>query len=374
MGELKNSMSRLEYLKQYQGKSTVAGYKSALKKFFQTIYNVEKPNLEECVERYFNEHRNFEADIQAFNIALKEAPPKTRRHYTTAVKVFLLENGVELPQFFWRRLYGRGKAAGAVSEEKVPNKEQLRSIMTHLPVQGKALYLTLLSSGMRIGEALQLKLSDIDLTSDPVAVHIRAEYTKTGEKRLTFISQEAKEAIQEWLKVRSKYIEAASGKSHIHAKNVEDQRLFPFSDYNARYMWAIALKKTGNGQADPRTKRMLMRPHVLRKYFRSALGASSIDMTETLMGHHDYLTDVYRRYPDPEKTLAEFYRQNEHLLSIFSDTSKVVQKQSELEERNKQLQQIINGLVAENLELKQKMVKVENKMAEIEKMLKELAE
>jgi len=364
----------LAYLQQFESKSTVRAYRAALKKYFQTIYNEAEPNLEECAEKYFRENRNYEADVQAFVVALKEAPPKTRRLYLTAVKVFLLENSVELSQLFWRRLKGRIKGVGAVSEEKVPSKEQLRSVFMHLPVHGKALFLTLLSSGMRIGEALQLKIGDIDLTQTPAIVRIRAEYSKSGEKRVTFISSEAVEAVKEWLKVRSQYLQAAAGKSHMYSKPTEDQRLFPFTSVNSHVMWHNALTKSGNGAVDVKTKRLLMRPHVLRKFFRAMLGKQSVDMAEALMGHHGYLTEVYRKYPDPERTLAEFYRQNEHLLLIFADTGEVVKRQSELEQQNRQLQQILNGLVAENLELKNRLAKAEEKLAEIEKLVKELLE
>lgn len=363
---------RLSYLQQFESGSTVRAYKAALKKFFQTIYGVPEPNLEEYSERYFNENRSFESDVQTFLAALKEAPPKTRRLYLTAVKIFLLENGVELSQLFWRRLKGRIRGTGAVSEEKVPGKEQLRAVLMHLPVHGKALFLVLLSSGMRIGEALKLKIADLDFTKQPVTVYVRAEYTKTGEKRVTFISSEAAEAVKQWLRVRSQYLEAAANRSHLHVKQVEDNRLFPFTSTNARVMWRNALNKTGNGEIDPRTKRLMMRVHCLRKFFRSQLGSVSIDMTEALMGHHGYLTEVYRKYPDPEKTLADFYRQNEHLLMVFSDTSKVNEKLASLEREREQQQQIINGLVLENRMLRERIAKTEEKLAELERLIRKL--
>lgn len=69
---------------------------------------------------------------------------------------------------------------------------------------------------MRIGEALKLKLGDVELDKDIGKVNIRGEYTKTGNPRIAFISSEAKEAIEEWLKVRANYINGAMGKSHLH--------------------------------------------------------------------------------------------------------------------------------------------------------------
>ena len=66
---------------------------------------------------------------------------------------------------------------------------------------------------MRIGEALQLELDDIDLDSDPAKISIRGEYTKSGDPRYTFISGETKEHILEWLKYRTEYLKSASKRS-----------------------------------------------------------------------------------------------------------------------------------------------------------------
>ena len=355
-------------------------YRAALKKFFQAIYGVQEPDLEQLAEKYFNENRSYEADVQAFAVVLKEAPPKTRRLYLTAVKIFLLENGVELPQLFWRRLKARIKGSGAVSEEEVPNKQTLRSVMMHLPVAGKALFLTLVSSGMRIGEALKLQVGDLELERNPPLIHVRAEYAKTGHKRITFITPEAAVAIREWLKVRESWLKAAAEKSHLYGKSLDDRRVFPFTSANARAMWRNALKKTGNGKVDPRTKRLLMRPHVLRKYFRSMVGSiAGVDVAEALMGHEGYLTEVYRKYPDPEKTLAEAYRKAASELQIFTEPHPDEERIRQVEERsrlvetlNMQLQSRLMALETENLELKQRLQKLEQKLNELEKALQEL--
>ena len=54
---------------------------------------------------------------------------------------------------------------------------------------------------MRIGEALQLELDDLNLNSYPAKIYIRGEYTKSGNPRIAFIFSEAKEAVEEWLKI-----------------------------------------------------------------------------------------------------------------------------------------------------------------------------
>jgi len=59
---------------------------------------------------------------------------------------------------------------------------------------------------MRIGEVVQLKVSDIAFDREPVRIRVRGEYTKTGKRRITFMSPEAKDAVEEWLNYRSQYV------------------------------------------------------------------------------------------------------------------------------------------------------------------------
>jgi len=358
-------MGRLDYLEQYGSSNTVRAYREALKNFFEMIYGEGEP-LEDLAERYFSIERNYREDIQNFMVHLKGYAPMTVKQKITGVRVFLLENEIELPQRFWRRLRGRIKGSRALTLDKVPSNEELRKIITHLPVHGKALYLTLAASGMRIGEALQLTLKDLELDRDPAKVSIRGEYTKTGNPRIAFISIEAKQTITEWLKVREEYLEAAAGKSHMHKKSAEDPRVFPFTSTTARVMWRNALKKSRFKEQDRRTNWHTIHPHVLRKFFRSQMGTViPVDVAEALMGHEGYLTEVYRKYPDPEKTLGDFYRRGEHVLLIFTEAAEIGKLRQEIEERNRQLQTLVNGLTAENIQLKEKMKELNDSIQDL---------
>lgn len=263
--------------------------------------------------------------------------------------------------------------------DKVPNNVQLRKIMAHMPVHGRALYLALASSGMRIGEALRLRLGDVDLAQDPARFTLRGEYTKTGNPRIGFISREAREAIEEWLQVRTEWLQVASAKCRPrpHYKNgfkgkpLEDERLFPFEGSTARAVWTNALRKAGFLEKDRATNHYTVHPHVLRKFFRTRLGTSiPIDVVEALMGHEGYLTEVYRRYS--EEDLAKFYQQGESALLIFTEAEEVGRLRQEVEERNKQLQILVNGLAAENMELKSRLAKVEGGLEELKKELEKL--
>ena len=360
----------------YSAKSTLKTYRWGLREFYKTVYgetvDTKKGiSLEDSVEKYFSEKRDYDADVKRFFSKINDRPPKSIRTLLSCVKAFLLENNVELGEAFWRRINRRIKGSRAISVEKVPSNEELRRILTHLPVNGKALYLTLESSGMRIGEAMQLTLEDIDLDADPVKINIRREYTKSGDARITFVSGEAKEAIEEWLKTREDYIKTAVARSHFYEKDAEDERLFPFNAKTATDIWINALNKANLNGRDKETNRHKIHPHVLRKFFRSTAGTISVDMAEALMGHSAYLTDVYRKYPNAEETLSEFYKQVEPSLEVFG---RVGAQFTQLKEETTGLQAVVNRLTLDNLSLKERLEKGEQRRRKMERNMEKWRE
>jgi len=327
--------------------------------------------------RYFSETRDFEKDVQDFLASLNGHAPKTVRMKIAAARTFLIENDVELSQKFWRRLRRKIKGSRALTLDKVPSNAELRKIVMHMPIHGKSLFLLLSSSGMRIGETLQLKLGDIDLDKTPMRIQIRREYTKTGNPRHAFASKETKEALQEWLKVREGYLEAAIKKSHLFEKKSEDSRLFPFENSAAYAVWRNALKKAKMDERDRSTNFRKIHPHVLRKFFRTRLGTViPVDIVEALMGHEGYLTEVYRRYSMED--LAKFYLQGESALLVFTEAGEVTRLRQEVEESKEQLQTLVNTLATKSMRQEEDNMKLkaenEQRKTENEQLKKEHAE
>src|SRR6185437_72882 len=56
------------------------------------------------------------------------------------------------------------------------------------------------SAGTRIGEMIQLKISDVDFTTNPTTIHLRRETTKTRESRFTCITAEATKLLKDYLR------------------------------------------------------------------------------------------------------------------------------------------------------------------------------
>ena len=102
----------------------------------------------------------------------------------------------------------------------------------------------------------------------------------------------------------------------------------------------------------------------MRKFFRTRLGAViPVDVVEALMGHEGYLTEVYRKYTVDD--LAKFYLKGEHALLVFTDTQKVVELHKAIEEKNTQLQVLVNSLASENQSIKGKVAKFETENLEM---------
>jgi integrase len=385
MYEVKN------FLSNYDNEGTRINLRASIKLFFQSLYDgVTLDNLDEIAHKYFNEERDHEKDIQTFVKSINGLAPLTIKHKLSGVKNFLLNNDIEFNQKFWKKVSRRIKGSRALTLDRIPTPKEFKKLLLHMPIQGKALFFTLESSGMRIGEALGSTIEDLYLDENPARIQIRGEVTKTGNPRHAFISREAKEAIEEWLKVREDYIKSAVGKSHLYQKSLRieyvdektgetktklDPRIFPFDPTTAYSMWKKALYKSGLNGKDKSTGREKIHPHTLRKFFRTRLGAAGIpvDVVEALMGHEGYLTEVYRRYSLED--LKKFYLQGEPSLLVFTDTKEIVEFQrvlekkskelkKDVEEKNTRLQVLVNSLALENQSLK---TELERNKADLDK-------
>jgi integrase len=362
------------WLETYAKPSTRRVFLAGVTHFLESVYG-EAKDLEQCAAQYVAEcragQRDWFKDLLKYAAYLNGRPPKSARAYMAGARSFLEYSlDVEITRKQARLLQGRlPKGSRARTSEMELTREVLRKIIAHADVKGRALFLFLLSSGVRIGEALQLKLEDVDLSVDPPLVTVRGEYTKAGDAYTTFISSEAREALEEWLRVRDSYLESAKnrGRGLGRSKAQDDPRLFPFSETVAEQMWATCIEKAQLDSKDPSTGRRRLRIHMLRKWFLSqAKMAVPESVAEAWAGHRGYLDDAYRRYT--RQQLAELYRKAEPYLLISAQA----QGLQEFVERERQLQQVVNGLVAENMQLRARLEAVAGEVELLRRMVEGL--
>lgn len=369
-----------EFLELYPVINTKRGYKAGVMAFLDFIYGPQRVGrqatpeewslYEGLAEQYRTEDRDRITDLMKFNASNAAIPPLTAKTRNNAVKEFYAHIGFEMSPREQKKVRLKLPKGSARTIERDLDHQTLKAILQHMDIKSRAFFLTLVSSGMRVGELVQLHIKDFALDDEPAVVTIRGEYTKTGEARYTFISEEAVHALKEWLKVREKYMIAAANRNRALVRRERakerlktDPRMFPFSQKNAGEMWTNALKNADYLSYDRGTGRSQIHIHMLRKFFRSQLALGCpVDIVEALMGHAGYLTDAYRRFT--KKQMAEYYQKAEHLvtLTIPEDLQDLRQEQSEQKE-------ILTALASENRQLRADLIVMSDELRTIKKLM-----
>jgi integrase len=234
---------------------------------------------------------------------------KTVNSYFYAMRGFLRFEDIELPADKLKNKVVRPRIC-IESYDRAPTIDEVRRIVSHAPgARLKALILILASSGIRVGEAVNLKVGNFDFDSKPTKVMV-GPFTKTRQQRVTFITEEATNALKDYLGGR-----------------INDRNSPVFLRPDGQPVTKTALRKQAMRVIE---KAGLMRKrtedsytneihvHCFRKFFKTRLtNAQMPDPTvEMLLGHMNQNDRSYFRATDEE--LAEAYTKSESALTIFS--------------------------------------------------------
>jgi regulator of replication initiation timing len=128
--------------------------------------------------------------------------------------------------------------------------------------------------------------------------------------------------------------------------------VFSFTRFNFSKLWKAALEKTNLYEVDIDTGRVTLRPHNLRKYFRTHGRWSNPDVPEALMGHQSGVVNIYARFDSAEEILKEGYHEAEPNLSIYESTTNVIALRNQVDQQSEDIQRLITNLSLENARLK----------------------
>ena len=284
-----------------RSRNTELTYLKGLKKFMDVM---EVENLDLLVEEVkkglkdANEvYRNFVISLASQNLA-----PKTVAAWSSSLKKLFSANGINLEKKLPIKVYN-------VHEDALPSKDDLQNILKYANVRTKAIVLFLLSSGLRVGELINLKLKDLKLEKDPVLVRVRGLTAKERKSRITFISREARKFLLEYLEKRKKLGHKIEKESFIFVTKNNRQ----LSYQNLQYILNRVFRKVSRKEG----KRFTLHPHSLRKFFKTQLISAGVPgpIVDRLVGHGRYLANEYELYT--EEQLREWYIKGEPNLLVF---------------------------------------------------------
>ena len=242
-------------------------------------------------------------DIEVFIEALQDRglKPDTVRTRLCAVYAFvrfLIEKKVVSYELLERRI--KLKLPDRLPRAIDPGDiEQLFSVIDK--IRDRALLLLLLRTGMRIGELLNTKVHDVDLNNHRILIY---QAQKNGVGRVVYYSEDAKEALLSWLRVRNTFKENLfNGQGHR-----------PLSYEAARCMFNKYLEKAGLLYSGYTL-------HCLRHTFATDLLNARIPLEclRVLLGHTSLeVTRIYARLTDKTRE-QEYFMAMERILKGESD-------------------------------------------------------
>jgi integrase/recombinase XerD len=282
----------------------------------------------------------------AYLLKVKTSPNATR-NYVSSVKKWLKNKGfrIDSDEFQDRVELPRQKK---ITQDVTPTPEQMKLILEHSDLRGKTLETMIVSSGMRIGELLNLRIEDIDFTIHPTAIHLWNTETKTDEERWTFISDEATEFLKLYLKGRKEgYVflgrdqgEKPDGSSYLRGPISENEHM---SYFTADVIFSSALDRARLRKKDV-NGRDVFHLHKLRYFFKTYMGPHmDSQYVEAFMGHgNGSMKHLYDELPIQE--IAKIYEKGMHAVTILNrtDTRQLKQLKEELEISNKATQKILD--------------------------------
>jgi site-specific recombinase XerD len=295
----------LEYLEIEKGRSlkTVENYDRYLTRFFEYTKAESPSEITEEKVRSFRLWLNRQEVPGKKGVSRETLKKKTQNYYLIALRMFLKYlvrrniSSLSPDRIDLAKVPQRG--IDMISEEELrrllaaPEGQDLKSL------RDKAILELLFSTGLRVSELCSLSRY-LDLKKDEFSIRGK------GEKiRVVFLSQEAKDAIQNYLKARTDTDEALfTGLSTVNTQENAEQshRLTSRSVERIVKQYAI---KAGI------TKKVT--PHVIRHSFATDLLQNGADLrsVQAMLGHSDIsTTQVYTHVTD--KHLKDIHKKYHH--------------------------------------------------------------
>lgn len=314
-----------EYAATKKSPETVKLAKRQLWTFLHSVYpDADRKQRDFVSLQYLAEHTTRESHIEALihfvRTASQTHAPLTLTNAMSQVFIWLSWNNIEFTRQETARIKSLLPRPVAITEDEILTAAKIRSILDHSDVMLRAFLLVLSSSGMRAQEAANLRFSDMRNDGAVRKFYLPASRMKARRPHAYRYSEEAAAALDEWLKVRSTYIESAERKTKkCLQKDMPDisDRIFPCDYSTLRFKFIGALESAGMCRQDSASGRYTITFQSFRRWCDSTLKLHlQNNMANEIIGHDEGLSASYRRYPADEVDKA--YLEAEPHLRIFA--------------------------------------------------------
>ncbi len=274
--------------------------------------------------------------------------PSTIRLHISAIKGYFRYFGIRVNSDDCKFIV---KIPKQIKTREIPlTREMILRVLHNSNPKLQTAILVAVSTGMRIGELVELRVQDVDFGNKPTKVYLRAEITKTRQYRETFLTEEATLALKDYLKRFFGWKEDSSNEQlnekHIFGPVIKPKKSGKFCAFSAQYTLQMALhsliKTIPELSINNENGRKAIHFHAFRKYFRTTVGnVCGRDYAEALMGHGFYM-DTY--YQLPEEKQRQMYLDAEPYLTI-SDFEKVEKNFKTLSSKYNNLETKVDDLL-----------------------------
>jgi integrase len=246
-------------------------------------------------------------------------------HYMSAINSFFGSHEVLLPKL----------SNGSIEvewEKKEFDRARVKELVNACTPRERAIFLTMFESGLAANEISNLKIKDLAEVRDGLTV-LRLKREKNNYRFVTFLGRDAREAIDNYLKIRNQGNLITSRPRISEEAKVKTENDFIFitrdahsktwnkidPDHASKNMMQMC-KKLGWYHGE---KRNPYRPHALRASFATILLNNGVpkNAIDFMLGHRQNATDE-AYFKTHIETLVKHYRASECLLSI-SEIDKV---------------------------------------------------
>ena len=338
-------------------------YNIAISKYMQ-YHDISLSDLlheaeEDIIKGIIPRKRKIKGRIIDFRNSLKGKSDNTQHNYVSAVRSFYKSMDVQLPD------NKRYEKTAILEENKFTGMErsEIKRVLKHTSVRGKAIILLISSSGTAANELTKLTKDDfydgLDRETGICTFYIRRK--KTGGDYHTYCSPEASAAIQEYLNTRNDDLPWLFV-GFIKEKNQTVQ----MTTNTVTGIFRRLSVKTGNeGEHGFFNK---IRSHNFRKFFKTTMTEAGAPRwsVEYMLGHVQELDARYSS-PSGEKMKNAYYFP--YVNSLLIDTADVIIQPQEditalrelqaemkmMREKEREKDFAINELMKISLELKERL-------------------